>query len=155
MTKSNSESSKNMTELLETLLSSVSSTLKAPVCKSSVMIDLRSRVIRLGESAAGNWFADVIRHAYDDTLSVKGCGGADGVLICAGTLRGDSSYGPGQTLPIGLMQHRTYHRAGNITLGEILEILPFEDPVVVLELDGEALWGALEDGLGKWPALEG
>jgi 2',3'-cyclic-nucleotide 2'-phosphodiesterase (5'-nucleotidase family) len=44
---------------------------------------------------------------------------------------------------------------GNITLGDILEIVPFEDPVVVLELDGERLWGALEASLEKWPAQEG
>jgi 5'-nucleotidase len=39
--------------------------------------------------------ADVLRHAYDDALCVKGGGVADGVLICGGTLRGDSVYGPG------------------------------------------------------------
>lgn len=39
--------------------------------------------------------ADVLRHAYDDALCVKGDGIADGVLICGGTLRGDSVYGPG------------------------------------------------------------
>jgi hypothetical protein len=44
---------------------------------------------------------------------------------------------------------------GVITLGEIMEILPFEDPLVVLELDGEALWGAFEESLERWPALEG
>jgi 5'-nucleotidase len=44
---------------------------------------------------------------------------------------------------------------GNITLGDILEILPFEDPLVVLQLDGEALWAALEASLETWPAQEG
>jgi len=44
---------------------------------------------------------------------------------------------------------------GNVTLGNIMEILPFEDPLVVVELDGEALWSALEGGLGMWPAQEG
>lgn len=44
---------------------------------------------------------------------------------------------------------------GNITLGDILEILPFEDPVVVLELDGETIWDALEASLSTWPAQEG
>jgi 2',3'-cyclic-nucleotide 2'-phosphodiesterase (5'-nucleotidase family) len=44
---------------------------------------------------------------------------------------------------------------GNITLGDILEILPFEDPLVVLELDGESVWVALEAGLETWPAQEG
>jgi 5'-nucleotidase len=42
-----------------------------------------------------------------------------------------------------------------VTLGDILEILPFEDPVVVLELDGEAIWAALEASLETWPAQEG
>ena len=44
---------------------------------------------------------------------------------------------------------------GNITLGDIMEILPFEDSLVVLELDGETIWAALEAGLGTWPAQEG
>ena len=44
---------------------------------------------------------------------------------------------------------------GNITLGNIMEILPFEDSLVVLELDGETIWAALEAGLGTWPAQEG
>ncbi|KAJ7286039.1 Metallo-dependent phosphatase-like protein [Mycena rebaudengoi] len=137
-TKPGSNSSEKLTEILKTVLSSVSSTLKAPVCTSTVAIDVRSQFIRTAESASGNWFADVIRHAYDDTLCMKGCGGADGVFICAGTLRGDSVYGPGQ-----------------ITLGDILEILPFEDPIIVIELDGTAIWDALEASLGTWPAQEG
>ena len=41
--------------------------------------------------------ADVLRHTYDDVISSQGQnpGGADGVLIFGGTLRGDSRYGPG------------------------------------------------------------
>lgn len=44
---------------------------------------------------------------------------------------------------------------GYITLGDIMEILPFEDSLVVLELDGETVWAALEKGLEAWPAQEG
>lgn len=44
---------------------------------------------------------------------------------------------------------------GNLTLGDIMEILPFEDSLVVLELDGETIWAALEAGLETWPAHEG
>ena len=44
---------------------------------------------------------------------------------------------------------------GEITLGDIMEILPFEDPIVVIEVDGETLWGALEGALETWPAQEG
>ena len=49
----------------------------------------------LRQTAAANWFADVLRHAYDDALCLQTGEGADGVFICAGTLRGDSVYGPG------------------------------------------------------------
>ncbi|KAG6812759.1 hypothetical protein H0H92_000674 [Tricholoma furcatifolium] len=131
-------SSEKMQKLLKDLLSSVSDTMDAPVCKTAAVIDCRSQYIRTDESAAGNLFADIIRHAYDDALCMQGCGGSDGVLICAGTLRGDSTYGP-----------------GIVTLGNILEILPFEDPVVVLELDGAAIWDAVEGALSTWPAQEG
>ncbi|KAK0197572.1 Metallo-dependent phosphatase-like protein [Armillaria mellea] len=138
LTQPGSKSSETLSKLLEKLLSSVSSSLKAPVCISNCTHRCSFLPPSYNQSAAGNWFADVIRHAYDDTLCMKGCGGADIVFICAGTLRGDSMYGP-----------------GIISLGDILEILPFEDPVVVLELDGKAIWDALEASLETWPAQEG
>ncbi|KLO14900.1 Metallo-dependent phosphatase [Schizopora paradoxa] len=131
-------SSPKLTELLSKLLDSVSKTMKAPVCRTMVPLDVRSEMIRLQESAAGNWFADVIRHAYDDAVCMDGGGGCDAAFICAGTLRGDTVYGPGV-----------------ITLGEILEILPFEDSIVIIEMDGNAIWDALESSLSKWPAQEG
>ncbi|KAI0721526.1 Metallo-dependent phosphatase [Cerioporus squamosus] len=137
-TKPDMKKNERIAKLLESLLSSVSSALKAPICKTAVELDLRSSLIRVQETAAANWFADVLRHAYDDALCLKTGGGSDGVFICAGTLRGDSVYGPGV-----------------ITLGDILEILPFEDPIVVLELDGETIWAALEASLETWPAQEG
>ncbi|KAI0818817.1 Metallo-dependent phosphatase [Irpex lacteus] len=137
-TQPNSKSSERLGKILEKLLSSVSTALKAPVCKTDIEIDCRSSVVRIGESASGNWFADVLRHAYDEALCLEGGGGSDGVFICGGTIRGDSTYGPGV-----------------ISLGDIMEILPFEDPIVVLEVDGETLWAALESSLATWPAQEG
>ncbi|KAF8644157.1 hypothetical protein AX16_008684 [Volvariella volvacea WC 439] len=131
-------SSEAMAAIVNSLLSSVGKTMKAPVCFTKSVLDCRSKIMRTSESAAANWFADVLRHAYDDALCLKGCGGADGVIICAGTLRGDSEYGPGV-----------------VTIGNIMEILPFGDPIVVLELDGAAIWGSLEASLSKWPAQEG
>ncbi|KAF9070381.1 Metallo-dependent phosphatase-like protein [Rhodocollybia butyracea] len=143
VTQPGSKSSAELVDILKNLLSSVSKSLKTPVCKSLVTLDLRSNIIRTEEawrffSATGNWFADIIRHTYDDCETLKTLGGSDAVLICAGTLRGDSEYGP-----------------GNISLGDILEILPFDDPLVVLELDGNAVWDAIESGLSTWPAQEG
>ncbi|KAI8998871.1 Metallo-dependent phosphatase [Trametes punicea] len=115
-TKPASRKSERVAKLLENLLSSVSSALKAPVCKTEVELDLRSSVIRVQETAAANWFADV---THMTTHSVS-------------------------NMEVGL-----------ITLGDILEILPFEDPIVVLELDGETIWAALEGALETWPAQEG
>lgn len=86
--------------------------MKKPVCKSSEPLDLRSELIRTAEvssllqtrgkrnadgakSASGDWFADVMRHAYDDSLNAMGREGADAVFLCAGALRGDTVYGPG------------------------------------------------------------
>ncbi|KAG8686556.1 hypothetical protein FRC09_014053 [Ceratobasidium sp. 395] len=130
--------SDSLTEVIKKQLDSVSSSLSEPICHSLTEWNAKSDLVRTDESALGNWMADVLRHAYDDALCVKGGGVADGVLICGGTLRGDSVYGP-----------------GDITLGDLLEILPFEDPIVVQALDGETIWTALESALSTWPAQEG
>ncbi|KIM57102.1 hypothetical protein SCLCIDRAFT_1219786 [Scleroderma citrinum Foug A] len=131
-------SSDRLKTILNSVLSSVSDTLKAPVCMTEVELNFRSRLLRTDEVAAANWVADVLRHAYDDALCTNFGKGSDGVLINAGALRGDSIYPPGE-----------------VTIANILEILPFQDPVVVIELDGEKLWDAVEAGLSKFPAQEG
>lgn len=80
----------------------------------------------------------------------------DGVFICAGMLRGDSVYGPGMKYLFGFqIWTRMSQSIGNLTLGDVLEILPFEDPLVVLEISGKTLWEALEASLATWPAQEG
>ena len=40
----------------------------------------------------------MLRHAFHDALCMETGGASDGVLICGGTLRGDSVYGPGTSL---------------------------------------------------------
>lgn len=66
-------------------------------------------------------------------------GRADAVIICGGTLRGDSVYPPGES-PLSKhtceesLTSESCPDAGKITLGDILEIMPFDDPVVCLEV---------------------
>ncbi|KAJ1307540.1 hypothetical protein OPQ81_001637 [Rhizoctonia solani] len=127
-----------LARIIKDQLDSVSSSLSDPICHSLTEWNAKSDLLRTDESALGDWMADVLRHAYDDALCTQGGDPADGVLICGGTIRGDSIYGP-----------------GDITLGDLLEILPFEDPIVVQALDGETIWNALEAGLSTWPAQEG
>ncbi|BEJ13733.1 hypothetical protein CspHIS471_0309070 [Cutaneotrichosporon sp. HIS471] len=151
-----SPTSPELDKLVKNLLESVTKTLHQPVCYTITPFDARSEIVRTQESALGNWAADVLLHAYDESLVEKNVrvkfekGGADGeggktltegadaVIICGGTLRGDSQYGP-----------------GIITLGDILEIFAFDDPVVCLEIDGKGIWDTLESALSKWPAQEG
>lgn len=125
-----SPSNKDVEELLKSLLSSVSSTLSRPVCWSLTPFDARSEIVRTQETGLGNWVADVLIHAYAESLLEKGPDkgesdgqgvldvpkksdgkrnftGVDAVIICGGTLRGDSQYGPGK-----------------ITLGDILGVSP-------------------------------
>ncbi|KZP00929.1 Metallo-dependent phosphatase [Calocera viscosa TUFC12733] len=126
--------------MLKSVLGEVQSSLSKPICRTLTKWDVRSEHVRTTESAIGNWMADILRHAYDDAKSVQGRtkAGADAVLICGGTLRGDSTYGPGL-----------------ITLGDVYEILPFDDPIIMLQLTGEDIWAALENGFSTWPAQEG
>jgi hypothetical protein len=68
--------------------------------------------------------ADVLRHSYDDAISSMGHrkGGADGVLICGGMLRGDSRYGPGDASRAICARDfiwikDTFHKQGQLVLG--------------------------------------
>lgn len=96
-------------------------------------------------------------HAYDDALCIRPKGGADAVFICGGTIRGDSIYGPGEgfTVAVRLPILNRSPREGYLTVGNVLEILPFQDPIVVLQMDGSKIWTALESSLSPWPAQEG
>jgi len=151
-------SSPDVDQLIMRLLATVNKTLGQSVCYTLTPFDARSEVVRTRESSLGNWAADVLLHAYDEALverkngkagpvsfEKEGAetptskeGRADAVIICGGTLRGDSQYGPGK-----------------ITLGDILEIFPFDDAVVCLEIDGKGIWDTIENGLSRWPAQEG
>jgi 5'-nucleotidase len=44
---------------------------------------------------------------------------------------------------------------GILKLRDIVNCFPFEDPVVVLKVTGKAIFGALENGVSNYPALEG
>jgi 5'-nucleotidase len=99
----------------------------------------------------------VIFHAYDDALCIRHKGGADAVFICGGTIRGDSVYGPGEGFIVAaclpILNQSSWE--GYLTVGNVMEILPFQDPIVVLQMDGSKIWTALESSLSTWPAQEG
>ncbi|WFD29911.1 hypothetical protein MSPP1_000925 [Malassezia sp. CBS 17886] len=135
--------------MLDTLMARIARATGQPVAYSLTPWDARAPAVRLEESALGDFVADILltsveralrtQHVRDAQRAVRGGGRlADCCLICGGSLRGDAVFGPGE-----------------ITLGTILEIMPFEDPVVVLELSGRDLWDALENGFSAYPRQEG
>jgi len=71
------------------------------------------------ESAMGDWVTDIMR-AYDPSI--------DFALTNSGGLRVDLD-------------------AGTITFGEIYEVLPFDNTLVVVELDGNEVRQVLEEGI--------
>ncbi|KDN48501.1 Metallo-dependent phosphatase [Tilletiaria anomala UBC 951] len=149
---------------LDTLMQRISLATDQPVANSLTAWDCRSEYIRTEENAFGDFCADIILHAYDDALrgqeqrgelapartstmsSSAGTASSAGpsprrvdlALLCGGAIRGDSIYGPGP-----------------ISLRDILEILPFDDPIIVKELSGADVLGALENALGAYPKQEG
>jgi 5'-nucleotidase len=58
--------------------------------------------------------------------------------MASGTIRGDQVYPPGV-----------------LRMKDIMTCFPFEDPVVVLKVTGQALLDALENSVSTYPALEG
>ncbi|KAJ2745135.1 hypothetical protein GGI20_002397 [Coemansia sp. BCRC 34301] len=99
---------------------------------TTVEWDARSTVCRMQESNIGNLSADLMRLCYAESA------GAQIGLLCGGAIRSDTIY-----------------PKGKVQLRDIMEIFPFEDPVVVVKLTGDQIRRALENGVSKWPAQEG
>ncbi|KAJ2723223.1 hypothetical protein GGI07_002792 [Coemansia sp. Benny D115] len=94
--------------------------------------DARSTVCRTQESNIGSLSADLMRSCYAESA------GAQIGFLCGGAIRSDNVY-----------------PEGRVRLKEIMEIFPFEDPIVVVKLTGDQVRRALENGVSKWPAQEG
>ncbi|KAI0179424.1 Metallo-dependent phosphatase [Hypoxylon sp. FL1284] len=115
-------------ELVDRLTASLKTALQKPVGYTAAPLDARFRTVRLRESNIANWVCDIMRHYYSGDCSI----------MASGTVRGDQVYPPGPVL-----------------LKDIMNCFPFEDPVVVIRVTGQAIWDALENGLSLYPALEG
>lgn len=75
----------------------------------SVPLEGRFSKIRTEETNLGNWICDILLAAT----------GADLVLINSGTFRSDQ-----------------IHPAGDFTLGDLLRIVPYNEPTVELNVSG-------------------
>jgi 5'-nucleotidase len=111
--------------------------LDRPVGETAVVLDARQQTSRSTETNLGDWLADIYRIRT----------GADAALVNGGSIRSNTTYGPGP-----------------LTKRDILSILPFENPIVKLDVSGQVLRQALEHGLaeidqsnesGRFPQVSG
>lgn len=99
-----------------------------PLFISNVDLDARSATLRTQESNIGNFIADILRMMT----------GADCSFINGGTLRTDD------IIPRGVF-----------TLKDILQLIPFQDVIIVLNMKGSTLLKGLENGVSQYPKHEG
>ena len=111
--------------------------LDQPVGATTVALDARQLPNRSQETNLGDWLADIYRTRT----------GADAALLNGGSIRSNTTYGPGP-----------------LSKRDILSILPFENPIVKLDVPGRVLRQALENGLseihlsnesGRFPQVSG
>lgn len=110
--------------------------LAVEIGSTSTPLDSRRATVRGGESAIGNLFADAMRGAV----------GADVAITNGGAIRAD----------------RTYPAGARLTRADIFAELPFNNLTVKLELTGEQIRQALENGFsqvreqaGRFPQVSG
>merc|ERR1712000_424980 len=115
-------------ELVRDLTSKLQQSLSRPVGWTAMPLDARFSTVRMKESNIGNFVCDVMRQYHH----------ADCTIMASGTIRGGQIYPPGA-----------------IRIKDITTCFPFEDPVVLLRVTGQAIWDALENGVSTYPALEG
>lgn len=115
----------------------VSAELDKPVGRTSVELDATTLANRTKETNLGNFIADAFKQAT----------GADVGLLNGGSVRVNKVFG-----------------VGGLSKRDTLAVLPFENPVVKLEVTGAVLHAALENGVsqvveesesGRFPQVSG
>lgn len=92
-------------------------------------LDGKFASIRSRETNLGNLVADIMLDAVDDV---------DIALLNSGTLRSDR-----------------IHPKGPFKMRDLVTILPYMESILVLEMNGEQVHRALENGVSQYPKLEG
>lgn len=115
-------------EMVDKITAALRSKLEKPIGYTAAPLDARFTTVRLKESNLGNFTCDLMRLHYD----------ADCAIMAAGTIRGDQIYPPGV-----------------LRVKDMMNCFPFEDPCVVVQVQGKNIVDALENAVSKYPALEG
>ncbi|KAI9502473.1 Metallo-dependent phosphatase-like protein [Coemansia spiralis] len=129
---SNLPENEEIKEMVDAIEAHLSKAMDKVIGFTNTPWDARSTVCRTQESNIGSFSGDLMRLCYAGSVGVE-IG-----LLCGGAIRSDKVYEKGQ-----------------VKMRDIMEIFPFEDPVVVVKLTGDQIRRALENGISKWPAQEG
>ena len=106
----------------------VAERMKKPIGSCTVDLDARVINVRRVESVVGNLISDVYRATYR----------ADVAIINGGSIRSDS------VIP-----------AGELNMDNVMTLFPFEDTCAFIEVTGDQLFEALENGVSRTPAQDG
>jgi len=117
-----------MAQIVRELSETFLTPMRAPVGRIACDLDTRFEYIRQSESAACNLICDIVRSAYK----------CDVVVLCAGGIRSD-----------------TVHAKGCVSYKDILDLVPFQDPVIVKRMRGRHLIAAIEHSVANLPKLDG
>lgn len=105
---------------IDEILAKISKATDQPVATSLTPWDCRSEKLRSEETAIGDFISDICLRAYDENLSQKFPQSdpdrrqVDVALLCGGAIRSDTLFPPGKR-----------------SIGDILEILPFDGECVL------------------------
>lgn len=100
----------------------VSADVDKPIGSTRVALDARGEMSRSRETNLGSYIADAYRKAV----------GADVALFNGGSIRAGRIFNPGQ-----------------LTKRDVMAILPYENPIVKIEVTGATLRAALEHGVSR------
>lgn len=126
----------DMQAAVQSYLADVEEELSHPLATTEVALDTRGSSLRSEENAFGNLIADAFRVATGADVAIQNAGGISG--------------------------HHHYAKGSVLTNGDVIAELPFQNRVVLLEVDGETLWQTIEHGLaaveqrsGRFPQVSG
>lgn len=107
----------------------------AVIGETTVPLDIREEVVRDGESNFADYIADLMREELN----------TDAALFNGGSFRDD------RVVP-----------AGKLTMSDLYTMMPFENQIVSINITGQQLWTALENGVslagqkaGRFPQISG
>ncbi|XP_020897709.1 5'-nucleotidase isoform X2 [Exaiptasia diaphana] len=118
----------NLKAIVDQYMDVMKESMEETLGQIEVELDGRFSSLRTKETNLGNFVTDIMHNVSK----------VDVVLLNSGTLRSDALHAP------GIFKKK-----------DLVAILPMPDAMVVLELTGEQLLRALENGVSQWPKHEG